>query len=76
MMNTGFLRLKNVIVGYTIPSVITKFMHIQNVRVYFSGQNLFTLSKLKYMDPEVGYNDRETAYPNQKVVTFGLNVTF
>ena len=51
-------------------------MKIQSVRVYFSGQNLLTMSKLKFMDPEVGYTDRETAYPNQKVVTFGLNVTF
>lgn len=76
MVNTGFLRLKTAIFGYTIPSSITKGMHIQNIRVYFSGQNLLTLSKLKYLDPEVGYDDRETAYPNQKVTTFGLNVTF
>ena len=76
MINNGFLRLKTTIVGYTIPSKITKTLKIQSVRVYFSGQNLLTMSKLKFMDPEVGYNDRETAYPNQKVVTFGLNVTF
>ena len=76
MMNTGFLRLKTAVIGYTIPSFITKTVHIQNVRFYISGQNLFTISKLRFMDPEVGYNDRETAYPNQKVMTFGLNVTF
>ncbi len=34
------------------------------------------MSKLKFMDPEVGYTDRETAYPNQKTYVFGLNVTF
>ena len=76
MINNGFLRLKTAIVGYTIPSKITKSLKIQSVRVYFSGQNLLTMSKLKFMDPEVGYTDKETAYPNQKVVTFGLNVTF
>ena len=75
MMNTGFLRLKTAVIGYTIPSFITKTLHIQNVRFYISGQNLLTISKLKFMDPEVGYDDRETAYPNQKVITFGLNVT-
>ncbi|MEI6142307.1 MAG: TonB-dependent receptor [Mariniphaga sp.] len=76
MMGTGFLRLKTAILGYTIPSNITKAMKIQSVRVYCSAQNIFTLSKLKFMDPEIGYTDKETAYPNQKVTTFGINVTF
>ena len=76
MVNTGLLRLKTAVLGYSIPSSVTNALRIKSARVYFSGQNLLTLSKLKYMDPEVGYNDRETAYPNQKVVTFGLNVTF
>jgi hypothetical protein len=46
------------------------------VRLYLAGQNLWTVSKLKFMDPEVGYTDRETAYPNQKVYTVGLDITF
>ena len=75
-INTGFLRLKTLNFGYTIPTSITRSLLIQNVRFYVSGQNLLTFSNFKFMDPEVGYNDRETAYPNQKVITFGLNVTF
>lgn len=76
MQSTAHLRLKNAIVGYTLPKNIVQALHIQNVRVYASGQNLLTFSKMKFMDPEVGYTDRETAYPNQKVYVFGLNVTF
>ncbi|WP_291906629.1 hypothetical protein [Chitinophaga sp. CB10] len=62
--------------GYTLPARITKAMKMQRLRAYFSGQNLLTFSKMKFMDPEVGYTDLETAYPNQKVMVFGLNVTF
>jgi TonB-linked SusC/RagA family outer membrane protein len=76
IIDNGFLRLKTAILGYTIPKSVIKSLHIQSVRFYVSGQNLWTISKLKFMDPEVGYNDRETAYPNQKVTTLGLNVTF
>ncbi|MBF9251785.1 TonB-dependent receptor [Pontibacter sp. 172403-2] len=76
MANTGYLRLKTAVLGYTIPQSITQSLRIQAVRVYFSGQNLLTTSKLNFMDPEVGYTDRETAYPNQKVYTLGLNATF
>lgn len=76
MIDNGFFRLKTAILGYTIPQSITKSLGIRSVRFYVSGQNILTLSKLKFMDPEVGYTDRETAYPNQKVTTLGLNVTF
>jgi TonB-linked SusC/RagA family outer membrane protein len=76
MQNTNHIRLKTAIIGYTLPARLTKSINIQNVRIYASGQNLFTLSKMKFMDPEVGYTDRETAYPNQKIYVFGLNVTF
>ena len=76
MANTAFLRLKNANLGYTIPANTTGLLKIQAVRLYVSGQNLLTFSNLKFMDPEVGYTDRETAYPNQKVYVVGLNVTF
>ena len=76
MTSTAHLRLKTAIIGYTLPKNVIKALRIQQVRFYVSGQNLFTFSKLKFMDPEVGYTDRETAYPNQKVYVFGLNVTF
>jgi len=76
IVNTNFVRLKTVTLGYTYPVALMKKMHIQNVRFYVSGQNLFTISKLNFIDPEVAYSGRETAYPNQKVITLGLNVTF
>ncbi|MDR0793999.1 MAG: TonB-dependent receptor [Chitinophagaceae bacterium] len=73
---TGYLRLKTAVLGYTLPTKISQSMKMQQLRFYVSGQNIFTLSNLKYMDPEVGYTNLEVAYPNQKVFIFGLNVTF
>jgi hypothetical protein len=46
------------------------------LRFYISGQNIFTVSKLKFMDPETGYSQREEAYPVQKAFIFGVNVNF
>lgn len=76
MANTGLLRLKTAVLGYTLPSALAQRWKMQSLRVYISGQNVFTISKLNFMDPEVGYTDGETAYPNQKVFVTGLNVTF
>lgn len=76
MANTGFVRLKTAILGYTIPTAITKKRGIQSLRFYVSGQNIFTLSKLKFMDPETGYTNREEAYPVQKAFILGMNLNF
>ena len=76
MVNTSFLRLKTATIGYAVPKTITDKLQIAGVRVYASGQNLFTFSKIKHVDPEMGYTHRENAYPVMKTTTFGLDVTF
>jgi TonB-linked SusC/RagA family outer membrane protein len=76
MANSSFLRLKTAVIGYTIPAAITKKLSIQSLRFYVSGENVFTASPIKFMDPETGYDSREEAYPIQKTFIFGLNVTF
>ena len=76
MANTGFIRLKNASLGYSLPKNVTQILKIKAVRFYVSGENIMTISKMKFMDPEVGYSDRETAYPNQKVYVAGVDITF
>lgn len=76
MRNTNYLRLKNIVIGYTLPKKITTKVGIQALRVYFSGNNLLTFSNLSFIDPEANYESREEAYPLQKSYTVGLNVTF
>ena len=78
MRNSGYLRLKNAVLGYKIPSKIIRRVGIKTLRAYFSGQNMLTFSKIKFMDPEEA--ERNTAatyfYPITKVYTLGLDVTF
>jgi TonB-linked SusC/RagA family outer membrane protein len=50
--NVAYARLKNVNIGYTLPQIMTKKAGIERLRVSLIGQNLFTLSKLKFIDPE------------------------
>ncbi|NVM67293.1 TonB-linked SusC/RagA family outer membrane protein [Mucilaginibacter sp. SG538B] len=76
MKRTNFLRLKTAVIGYTIPPAITKKVSIQNLRVFASGQNIFTMGGLGFMDPETGFSQREEAYPVQKAFIFGVQVTF
>jgi TonB-linked SusC/RagA family outer membrane protein len=74
--NAGYLRLKTAIIGYSLPNTITNKIGIAGVRLSLTTQNLFTLSKIKHVDPEMGSRLRETAYPVMKNTTFGIDITF
>lgn len=84
LQNAAYLRLKNLSIGYTIPSLITKKVRVERARIYFSGQNLFTWTKLsKAFDPEAigdepdgGSNGNGFVYPMQRTYTFGIDINF
>lgn len=73
----AYLRLKNVQLGYSIPAELLSKYKIQKLRVFFSGQDLFTMTKMwyKYFDPE-SPNNVSYAYPYFSTYAFGVNVTF
>ncbi len=74
--NGAFLRLKNAEIGYTFPKkLLARTGFIQGVRVYVSGTNLLTFSDFKLWDVETGSGDGST-YPNNRVVSFGININF
>ncbi len=74
LQNAAYTRLKNVSIGYTIPKSITEKYRINRFRVYFSAENIFTISHLKAnIDPE-GLDG--SVYPYQKTYSFGLNLNF
>lgn len=77
LQNAAYIRLKNVSLGYTIPTAITSKWGISNLRVYFSGENLWTGTKLnKQFDPETISGSDGAAYPLSRTYSFGLSVTF
>ncbi len=86
LFNAAYVRLKNVQLGYTVPLKITSKAHIKKARIYLTGQNLVTLSKLQFIDPEItefnnnvafdtGANSAR-AYFMPVFYGFGLDLTF
>lgn len=82
LQNLAYIRLKNLTVGYSLPRKLLPKAGIDRIHVYFSGQNLFTLTKLKsrYIDPEQVANGSADGsandYPFFKTYSFGLDLTF
>jgi TonB-linked SusC/RagA family outer membrane protein len=80
IQNVGYMRLKNLVVGYTLPESISKKVHVSRARIYVSGENLVTFTPLRsrYIDPEQldgdGTNGR--TYPLSKTYSMGLSLTF
>jgi TonB-linked SusC/RagA family outer membrane protein len=84
----SYIRLKNIMLGYTLPEHINERIKIRSLRFYISAQNILTFTKYKGYDPEVNYLSGGGpggnlnlgldygSYPNAKSVTFGINVGF
>ena len=88
LQNIRYLRFKNLTVGYSLPSKLTRKIGIDKIRVYFSGENLCYWSPLKkntlYLDPESAYRrvtsesdaKDHMSYPWQKTYMFGIDINF
>ncbi|MDO5664729.1 MAG: TonB-dependent receptor [Bacteroidia bacterium] len=77
LQNAAYARIKNITLGYTLPASLTQKFSVANLRIFVSGENLFTITKLKMYDPEtigVGGWDGST-YPLSKTFSCGLSVT-
>lgn len=74
----AYLRLKNLRVGYTLPSKMLNKVQIKNANIYLSGENLFIMNSFKLLDPEqvAGSAGDGRIYPLSKVFSMGLNVNF
>ena len=74
--NGAFLRLKNAEIGYSLPKkLLAQTGFIQGVRVYVAASNALTFSEFKLWDVETGSGDGST-YPNNRVISFGINANF
>ena len=75
ILNASYCRVKNLQVGFTVPKSILKKSGIEKVRLYFSGDNLFTFKNYREgWDPEI--NTGGSYYPILATYTFGVNVNF
>ena len=79
LQDASYIRLKNLQLGYTLPQKWTDAVHMEKVRIFFSGEKLFTVTKMiKMFDPETieGGNGTGNTYPLSRTYSFGLSVTF
>ena len=85
----SYLRLRNLVLGYTIPNKISSKVSIQQCRLYVGARNLFTLTKYTGLSPDVAGKEPETegmdilelgvdlgVYPVTRMYYFGANITF
>lgn len=77
----SYARIRNLTIGYTIPSSLTKKVSISRLRIYVSGENLLTLTKYTGYDPEIGGGVFSAGidhgiYPQSRTILGGVNVTF
>lgn len=78
-----FLKLRNLSLGYTLPSSLTERYGLQRVRLYLSASNLFTLTPFSGYDSEIAIEQSTgsalesfTAMPSSRIYTFGINLNF
>jgi len=73
----SYLRIKNIILGYTFPKSILGKIGISSTRIYISGTNLWTFTNYKGFDPEVGVNGIDlSTYPVTRTFSIGVNIGF
>ncbi|GEO06124.1 SusC/RagA family TonB-linked outer membrane protein [Adhaeribacter aerolatus] len=75
-VSRDFVRLQDVSVAYAFPESVLNTLRVNNLRLYLSGKNLYTITNWIGPDPESGYNNQNNYYPTAKTFTVGLNIGF
>jgi len=78
----SYVRLKNIQLGYSLPTNLLKSAHIQRLRLYVSAENLLTFTDYDGFEPEIASGDYTTIgidrgiYPQARTISVGANITF
>ena len=85
MEDGSFLRLQNLTLGYTLPKVWLQKAHLNQIRLFVQGTNLFCATKYSGLDPEVDTRSSKnpltpgvdfSAYPKSRGINIGMNIQF
>lgn len=80
LFNASYLKMRNITLGYTLPSMLVSKYGISNLRFFASADNLFMISAAKGVDPNMsltgGLDVGAFTYPDMRTFTFGLNLSF
>jgi hypothetical protein len=75
LQDASFVRLKTLQLAYTLPQSFVSKINFSSARIYLNGNNLFTISEIKWFDPE-GDNERGGFYPQSKIFNLGVDISF
>lgn len=76
LLNAAYLRVKNITFGYTLPRELMEKIYVSQLRFFVTGENLYEWSSIKtHIDPEAT-GERGYAYPIQRKISVGMNLTF
>jgi len=71
-----FLKLQNVVLGYTLPKTLMSRINVENLRIFVQGQDLWMKTNYTGIDPEMETNGVDfNGTPRQRVITMGINLT-
>lgn len=73
--NMTYVRMKNLMLGYTFPKKWTRKCFVENIRIYGTAENLFTITGYKGLDPDKAANSQDL-YPITKSYSIGVNLSF
>ncbi len=76
LRDASYLRLKNIMLSYSLPTSLINRAKLQDVTVFVSGENLLTFTKHKDQDPESGTGTVFASWPQAQIFNFGINVKF
>ena len=74
--DASYLRLKQLEIGYTLKKSWTSKVGIENLRIYATGFNIFTWTKIEVVDPELDSGNWNSNYPITNIYNFGISLTF
>ncbi|MDR1407139.1 MAG: TonB-dependent receptor [Tannerella sp.] len=72
----SYFRLKNISLGYTIPPALSHRLRLNRTRIYLSGDNLFTITRHRDLDPERNSSGYNANYTQNRVLSIGLDIQF
>ncbi len=76
LYDASFIRLKNLVLSYTLPQKMTNKDKVNTFRIFLKGDNLFTIDRIKFLDPETSSVNAGHYYPQQRTYTLGINISF
>jgi hypothetical protein len=76
LYDASFIRLKNLELSYNLPLNWMHKANIKNCKLFLIGNNLFTIDKIHFQDPESDEKDAGMYYPQQRTYTFGIDIMF